>query len=167
MKLKEFIRLGGSCDFETFLDDFIPNTLLKSETLQQAFDISPFEMEQFYADAYNLYEKDEYGEAAVAFRWLVLLNTFEPKYWLGFGACQQILGLWEKALHSYAMASLLEDANPYPHFYAWQCYTALKEPVEAKKAWVLARERARRSPIIHKKLCKELEEAPYDLSRTP
>lgn len=129
-------------DIEAFTADFIPNALLKSETLQIAFEISEEEMEELYAEGYAFYEEGKYIQSADTFRWLVLLNPFYMKYWMGLGASQQLLKLYEKALHSYAAAALLDSSSPYPHFYAYECYTHMDEEEEAQKALHLAEQRA-------------------------
>jgi type III secretion system low calcium response chaperone LcrH/SycD len=147
MKLKELIRRIALNrreespfpeDLETFLEDFIPNTLLKSETLQRAFDVSGYEMEEIYSETYTFYQEDNFLEASTGFRWLVLLNPFVEKYWMGLAASLQLLEKYEKALHAYAICALLESENPYPHFHAFECYVALKDKEEAEKALSLA-----------------------------
>lgn len=143
MKLKELISRIASFsneqfsfpkDLETYLEDFIPNTLLKSETLQKAFGVSNYEMEEIYYEAYSYYKDDNYLESSTAFRWLVLLNPLTSKYWMGLAASLQLLEKYEKSLHAYAIYTLLDHENPYPHFYAFECYTALNNKKEAKKA---------------------------------
>ena len=143
MKLKQLIqRIAANRqeefpfpeNLETYLEDFIPNTLLKSETLQRAFEVSSYEMEEIYSEAYRLYDRANYLESSTTFRWLVLLNPFIGKYWIGLAASLQLLEKYEKALHAYAIAALIESENPYPHFHAYECYGALKNREEAKKA---------------------------------
>jgi type III secretion system low calcium response chaperone LcrH/SycD len=162
MKLKELIRriaLNRHEEFpfadnlETFLEDFIPNTLLKSETLQKAFGVSNYEMEEIYSEAYRFYQEDNYLEASTGFRWLVLLNPFIAKYWTGLAASLQLLEKYEKALHAYAISALLESENPYPHFHAYECYEALNNKEEAEKALDLAYQRT-----IGKAAYSDLEE---------
>jgi type III secretion system low calcium response chaperone LcrH/SycD len=136
-------------NLEAYLEDFIPNVLLKSETLQKAFGVSAYEMEEIYCEAYTFYQEDNYLESSTAFRWLVLLNPFHKKYWMGLGASLQLLEKYEKALHAYAAASLLEHENPYPHFHAFECYEALKNREEAEKALNLAYKRTLSNPAFH------------------
>lgn len=143
MKLKQLIEriaLQRQEEFpfpdnlEEYLEDFIPNTLLKSETLQQAFALTNYEMEEIYNEAYRFYQEGNYLESSTAFRWLVLLNPFIAKYWTGLAANLQLLKKYEKALHAYAMAALIENENPFPHFHAYQCYEALNNKAEGDKA---------------------------------
>lgn len=142
MKLKELIahftekEKTGTLpeNLQTYLDDFIPNVLAKSETLQQAYGITTKEMEELYAKAYEFYQSNKYQEAFSLFRWLLIFNPFIQKYWMGFAASQQLLKLYEGALHGYAVAALLQDENPYPHFHAYECYMSLENREEALKA---------------------------------
>ena len=91
-------------------------------------------MEELYSEAFRLYEEDNYLESCTAFRWLVLLNPFRMKYWMGLAASLQLFKKYEKALHAYAISTLLECENPYPHFHAYECFVALNNKDEAKKA---------------------------------
>lgn len=152
MKLKQLIEriaLQRQEEFpfpenlDAFLEDFIPNTLLKSETLQEAFGISAYEMEELYQEGYAFYEDDQYTDSYTVFKWLVLLNPYVFKFWLSLGASQQLLGLFEKALHSYGMAALLEGDDPYPHFHAFECYIAMQNLDDALQALERAHLRAK------------------------
>lgn len=162
MKLKSLVRRIAQQrqedfpfpeDIESYVEDFVPNILLKSETLQKAFGVKPYELEKLYEEAFNLYEKNKYSDALIIFKWLVLLNTYEEKYWIGYGATQQLLKNYDRALHAYAVAALLNHANPYPHFYAYECYDLLNNKNDAKKALLLAKERC-----VNNAYYKELEE---------
>lgn len=162
MRLKELLKrlaLNNSKEFphpenlETYLADFVPNVLLKSETLQVAFAVSSYEMEEIYTEAYAYYQDDNYLESSTAFRWLVLLNPFTAKYWMGLAASLQLLEKYEKALHAYAVAALLDSDNPYPHFHAFECYAALKNKEDAEKALELSYKRT-----IGKAAYQELQE---------
>ena len=127
-------------DFETYLEDFIPNKLLKSETLKLAFDITDHEMEELYAEAYGCYEEDAFKAASNGFRFLIILDPFVPRYWMGLGASLQLLERFEKALQAYAVVTLLVSKNPAPHLYAHECYKAMGEEKEAELALQLAKE---------------------------
>lgn len=170
MKLKELLRRIAMNrneeypfpeDLEAYLDDFIPNTLLKSETLQRAFGVSSYEMEEIYSEAYRLYEEDVYLESSIAFRWLVLLNPYVAKYWKGLAASLQLLEKYEKALHGYAMAALLDADNPYPHFHAYECYDALNNTEDADKALDLAYQRT-----LSKEIYRDLQEEIVSLKKS-
>ncbi len=145
MKLKSLLtriatehHQGLPEDLEAYLEEFVPNILMKSETLQRAFGVTNYEMEEIYCEAYRLYQEDIYLESSTAFRWLVLLNPFVAKYWKGLAASLQLMEKYEKALHAYAMAALLDSDNPYPHFHAFECYESMENDEDADKALDLA-----------------------------
>ncbi len=148
MKLKQiFDRIAAENhvthdELEKKFEDFVADKLLKSETLAKAFKIKESEMEELYSEAYGAYVKDLYDEAGSLFRWLAIFNPFETKYWMGVGACQQLQGNYEKALHGYAMAGYLNTLDPYPHYHAYECYTALGNAREAQIALEDAEKRA-------------------------
>jgi len=138
-------------DPDKILEHLALKILPKSDTLQEAFEISSREMEELYATAFAYYTKNEVKDAALVFRWLVVLNPFIVKYWKGYSASYQLLGQYERALHGYAIAALLEDSNPLFHFHAYECYLRLGDPEEAKKALLLAIERTTEESLIRKK----------------
>lgn len=145
-------------NLESYLEDFVPNVLCKSETLQQAFGVTSYEMEGIYHEAYEYYESGRYEDALISFRWLVLLNPFKVDYWMGMGANQQLLTHYEKALHHYAIATLLDSENPLPHYYAYACYCARIDEENAQKALALALELTADKPE-HATLRKTIQNA--------
>lgn len=151
MKLRQLIEkiakekgAAGFCPdaIEKTALDMMPEILLKSDTLQMAYGIPDEDMEALYAEGYSFYEEGNYVQSADVFRWLVLFNPFAFRFWMGLGASQQLLQLHEKALHSYAVAALLDASTPYPHLYAFDCYSQLGDQEEAVKALALAEVRA-------------------------
>jgi len=128
-------------DWDTCLRDFIPHALQPSPSLQDTLGITAEQMELFYAEAYRFYLHHQLEDADFCFRFLVLFDPWVKKYWMGLAACQQRSNKYEKALHSYAITTLLSPDDPYPHFYAYQCYEALQQKEDARKALTLAYER--------------------------
>lgn len=122
-------------DLDAFLQDFIPNKLLKEETFQKAFEVDEEQMEKLYREGYFLYQKELYNDAVHRFRALVILNPFRPSYWLGLGGALQLSGEFEKALHAYGVIVHLSPEDPAPHRHAYECYTALGNQEEAQKAF--------------------------------
>ena len=130
---------------EAYLEKWIPEKLMQSETLQRAFGLSAEQMEEIYSDAYSFYQQDCYEQAGKGFRWLVILNPFIARFWLGLGSCLHLLEKYEKALHAYAVVTLLESQNPLPHFHAFECYEALENMEEAQVALQTAYELSKAS----------------------
>lgn len=142
-------------DLDSYLRDFIPQALLKSSSLQQAFGISHQEMELLYKEAYLQYENNKLEEASITFRFLVLFDPWIKKHWMGLASCQQLRKFYDKALHSYAIAAALDSEDPYPHFYAYQCCLASNNLIDAQKALLLAYQRT--SEPCHAKLRHKIE----------
>lgn len=145
MRLKNlFTKIGNQKGFdpkeiESYFDNLTQDLLQRSDTLQSAFEVTDDEMECLYAYAYTLYQKNNFTESADTFRWLTLLNPFRLKYWMGLGSTLQCLKLFEKALHCYAVASLLDTESKAPHRHAYECYMALGNREEANKALALTK----------------------------
>ena len=141
---------------EKYLKDFAFGKLLESNTLQQAFDISIEQMDLYYRDAYTFYEQEQFKLAVDSFQALCILDPFFKKHWMGLGGAAQMMQNYEKALRAYGMASLLDDDDPYPHFYAYQCLSATQQNEDAQKALNLAVERCNSS--IYLSLKKKIRE---------
>lgn len=92
--------------------------------------------EAIYAYAYEFYSHGHYEEAKSLFSLLVVKETTNVHYWLGFGACWQMLKNYDKAIEAYAAAALLDvkEQNPFPHFYAAECFIAANNVTSALQA---------------------------------
>lgn len=129
MNLQELLKnvVDGTSpykNFDEYLEHFVPNVLAKSETLQEAVGVKENEMEEIYALAYEKYCSNNFAEALPLFRLLVMLDPYSFRSWMGLGATLQLLTDYESALKSYAIASLCNRDDPYPHFHAYECYAA-------------------------------------------
>ena len=61
------------------------------------------------------------------------------KYWVGLGACLQLVRQYERALGAYALAAVTSrPRDPLPHFHAGECYLALNNLRDAEKAFRMA-----------------------------
>ncbi|EKE07728.1 MAG: hypothetical protein ACD_17C00543G0004 [uncultured bacterium] len=98
------------------------------------FELSEEEVERFYTFGFAQYGSGNWSEAADAFRILCTRRPLEPRFWFALGATLQEAGDYQDALHSWAMASLLKQEDPYPHFHAAECYFSLKISAQAEKA---------------------------------
>lgn len=93
---------------------------------------------QLHQKALDHYQHDESSEAAFIFGMLLASDPFVYEYWIGLGACRQKLQEYSKALQAYAIASLLDDETPEPHYHAAQCFYMQNQKEEANKAINLA-----------------------------
>ncbi|MCB1180578.1 MAG: SycD/LcrH family type III secretion system chaperone [Chlamydiia bacterium] len=161
MKLHELlakIRNKKECpiekDIDIYLERFVFEKMPNSGTLSEAFDVSEEDLEGLYADAYAHYNGERYDDALLNFKWLVILDPFVQKYWMGLGGTHQMREEYKKALKSYAMAAVVDSDDPYPHYYAGLCYEATNNKIDKEKAYELAYERAKKYAIyvslVHK-----------------
>lgn len=86
-------------------------------------------LEAIHYQAYTFYRKGHYPQARDFFQLLTLMNPGNVNYWMGLGACLQMMQSFEKALEAYTTAAVLEDTeqDPLPHLHAAECLFALKE----------------------------------------
>lgn len=119
-------------DLEKCLTTFAATTLLESETLKQAFGIKDLSL--LYKDAYVNYQNRQYAVSEQLFRLAVILDPLSKDHWTGLGLSLQELARYEEALKCYHVVTLIDRNNPYPHFYSYQCFKALRNNKEEKKA---------------------------------
>ena len=105
-------------------------------TMRELKGITKAEMEAVYSVGFNMYRTGRYDDAEKIFRFLVLFDHLEPKYWLGVGAVQQVRKDYAGAISSYGYASFLDLSNPKPQYHAAECFLALGDKANAASALV-------------------------------
>ena len=103
-------------------------------TVRELKGITDAEMEAIYSMGYSFYTTGRYEDAEKVFRFLVLFDHLNPKYWTGLGAVQQSKKLYGDAITSYGYASFLDLDNPKPQYYAAECFLALGDKDNALSA---------------------------------
>ena len=103
-------------------------------TMRELKGITKAEMEAVYSVGFNMYRTGRYDDAEKIFRFLVLFDHPEPKYWMGVGAIQQVRKDYNGALASYGYASFLDLQNPKPQLHAAECFLALGDKPNAASA---------------------------------
>jgi len=78
-------------------------------------------LNSLYCIGYNLYRNGKYTDARDFFRFLSIIKADDRRYWLGLGACCQMMKNYPTALESYSVAAILNPNDPYVHFYAAEC----------------------------------------------
>ena len=107
--------------------------------LQRKSSFSKQSLEGLYFFAYHFYINGKYKEAVTIFHLLTNSDPCNHKFCMGYAASLQLSGQYEKALDVYSMAIVVDSRNPYPHFYAAECYVALGNYKEALKACLTAK----------------------------
>ena len=105
-------------------------------TMRELKGITKAEMEAVYSLGFSYYRTGRYDDAEKIFRFLVLFDHLEPKYWLGVGAIQQVRKDYQGAIASYGYASFLDLSNPKPQFHAAECFLAMGDKPNAASALV-------------------------------
>jgi len=105
-------------------------------TMRELKGITKAEMEAVYSVGFNMYRTGRYDDAEKIFRFLVLFDHLEPKYWMGVGAIQQVRKDYQGAIASYGYASFLDLRNPKPQLHAAECFLAMGDKVNAASALV-------------------------------
>lgn len=103
-------------------------------TVRDLKGISTGEMEAVYSLGFNFYNTGRVKEAETIFKFLVLFDHMNPKYWIGLGAVQQMKREFETAVTSYAFASFLDLSDPKPQYHAAECYLAQGDRENATSA---------------------------------
>ena len=94
-------------------------------TLKQIKGVTNDELEAVYSLAFGYYRTGKYDDALKLFKFLVLFDHLNAKFWLGLGAVQQVLKDFQGAVASYGYCSFLNLENPKPQLHAAECFLAL------------------------------------------
>jgi len=151
MNLKELLQKVTDKDLDTYINDYFPNKLVRSDTLKESFGLTDREIEELYHQGYLYYQQDLYDKCRQYFEFCVILDPFITKYWMALGATQQLVKDLDKALHSYAIAAYLDPDDPFAHFHAYECLEALNNKCDAQKALKLAYKNANKVCYAHLK----------------
>ena len=103
-------------------------------TIRELKGITDAEMEAIYSMGYSFYTTGRYDDAEKVFRFLVLFDHLNQKYWIGLGAVQQVKKLYTDAVTSYGYASFLDLDNPKPQYFAAECFLAMGDKDNALSA---------------------------------
>lgn len=95
------------------------------ESLRELARVPDAEMNALYAKAGQHCEAGDWVAASQALLALVATEPREPAYWFGLGGCEQARGQHESAVRCFAVAALLDGAQPTPHLFAAQSWRVL------------------------------------------
>lgn len=138
--------------------------LARGGSLAEASDISAETLEAVYELAYLKYNNGLFSQSARLFQFLCLYNQWNPRFFTGLGACQQMLSLYGDAIDTYLYAVSLGGNDPHPMVYVGDCYAALHEHSKAALAYraaaLMASDAGMTSPDINRvdTIVKELSE---------
>ncbi len=107
-------------------------------------------IEAFYSLGYGYYQNGKYEQAIHFFRFLTLIDTENPKHWMGLGAALQMIKQYHHAIQCFGYAAVLNPKNPYAPFHAAECYLSLGEENNAAEVFDAAVEVANKNPAQYK-----------------
>lgn len=122
------------------LQELVEGFLNQGGTFKDLKGLSDESMEAFYSVAYNLYENGKFEDSAKIFRFLCFLDHYNKKYYMGYGACHQMLKQYEQAIETFTYASILDTNDPTPPLYAADCHLALGNLKAAESGFFAAHE---------------------------
>lgn len=84
--------------------------------------LSDASKEELYSTGYELYRNGKYGDAKAFFRMLTLVEPTTKRFWVGLGACNKMLKMFDDAINTYGIAAVLDPDDPYIHWHAADCF---------------------------------------------
>lgn len=90
-------------------------------TLAMLNEVSSDTLEQLYALGFSQYDAGKYDEAHKIFQALCVLDHYDPRFFLGLGACRQALGQHQLAIDSYSYGAMMDLNEPRFPFHAAEC----------------------------------------------
>ena len=93
-------------------------------TIREMKGISDEEMEAIYSMGVNFYKAGSYENAEKIFRFLVLFDHSNARYWTGFGSLMQAQRKFDEAIKAYQYAMFLDLENPRAIYYCAECNLA-------------------------------------------
>ena len=106
-------------------------TLFSGQPLKAAKGISDEELNAVYSLAYSYYSTGKYDDALKLFKFLVMFDHLNAKYWDGLGSVHQVQKNYDDAIAAYAQSVMLDSSNPRPVYYSALCYFAKGEKLHA------------------------------------
>lgn len=107
--------------------------------------ITDDEMEAAYACGFQLLNQQQPAQAEQLFRFLISLNHYEVRFWMGLGAAQQLQGKHEEANTAFSWLWQMDYENPVPPLRAAECLVAMNRWEEADGAAIAAEAAAERA----------------------
>ena len=132
--------------------------------LGDLFDYNERDYEAVYALGHGFYAQARYFDALKAFGFLVMNNPLERRYVNAYASCQQMRKQYDDALAFYALATVMDIADPRPVFHSAECLIALGRIDEALDALgiVIAQSEAPQQQAL-----KSRAQALHDLLKSP
>lgn len=114
--------------------------------IREATKISDKRINEFYSQAYRLYNTGQYANAITFFRLLLMLDPSDGRFYLGLAACLHMMKEYKAALEVYMLASFIDLTSPLPYFHASDCMIKMGDVLSAISILELAVGRSEGKP---------------------
>ena len=108
--------------------------LAKGGTVKEIRGVDQGQMEAMYSLGYSRFDTGLYRDALKVFRYLALLDHWNPRYFLAIGLSLYKLGVYAEAIPSLSYAERLDKQDPRPSLCMTECFISLKNRRLAKKS---------------------------------
>ncbi len=124
-KTSQFKTLSDKSEKEeSALDkgNLIAQCIQKNVINLETLNLAPEDIKKLYEKAYQFYSAGKYKEAKALFATVLAFGQTDFNFIYGFATTCFMLKEYGLAAESYLQSSLVEPANPFPYFYAADCY---------------------------------------------
>lgn len=136
-------------DFQAWLTE---RAQAQAEGVSLTGNIPKEQLQDMLTLGYSLYASEDYARSEKTFRTLCVELPMDKRSWFGLASSLMMRKQYHDALLPWAYAALLDDRDPLIHFHAGECMLALNEIAEAKKAFLMAKERAFSHPSLQEEI---------------
>ncbi|MEX1012461.1 MAG: SycD/LcrH family type III secretion system chaperone [Waddliaceae bacterium] len=105
-------------------------------------------LEYIYGNGYQLFKSGHFDKAKEIFQLLMMLNPSDPKYCMGLATCARQQKDFDGSIQYFFQTALLDRDNPYPFYFAAECFVEKKDYASGIFALKLAEERVKNNPKL-------------------
>jgi type III secretion system low calcium response chaperone LcrH/SycD len=131
MKSTSELSVADLPDFDINLGIGLMGRMAQGETITNVLGYTGESQQKIYAAGYSLYNQGKYADALSLLGLVLLQNHLEPRYYMAFAACLQMLKRYEDALIYYTIAAAANPADAEPVLCSAQCLMELSRFDEA------------------------------------
>jgi len=121
---KEFVKMF----------DQVGDVMIGGKTVADMKNISEDELESLYTVGHTFYSQGKFDKAVNIFRFLVMYNHLEVRYFIALGGTLQMLGDYEGALNAYGQAHMMNPEEPSILMHISACFLAVNDLVNAESS---------------------------------
>lgn len=113
------------------LEKVMADVFIEQKAPKEALNLTVNDVECMYSYAYNLFTHGKFLDAKIMMKFLMSLDPEDARYPLGCGAALQQLKDYEMAASYYLLAFHLDQEDPVPLYYMYECFKKLNDPYNA------------------------------------